>query len=181
MTYAHSKKIPRKSRIASHNTENLKSFISPAILKMKDYNTESQDCEHGGEGIESQPSSMHKTKTFHPTRDAISLRAFLYQLLALLTAFSLGYLIAQQRHITTPNLSSTSLQTSAPTRQLFAYNRTFSSPPSNITNQAWIDLFPAHHGFLVHPTLAPNLSVVAVFHQLHCVVRTALLPFTAAI
>ena len=54
--------------------------------------------------------------------------------------------------------------------EIFRYNRTFSSGPSNITNQAWTQLFPNEGGFFKHPVIAPKRSTFAVFHQLHCLV-----------
>ncbi|KAI0478577.1 hypothetical protein GGR56DRAFT_328896 [Xylariaceae sp. FL0804] len=44
----------------------------------------------------------------------------------------------------------------------------FSYPPSEHTNRAWRDIFPAEGGFFVHPTIAPTRSTFSVFHQLHC-------------
>jgi len=54
------------------------------------------------------------------------------------------------------------------TVQVFRYNRTFGELPSNYSNQAWHDLFPEQGGFFKHPTIAPQRSAFAVFHQLHC-------------
>ena len=53
---------------------------------------------------------------------------------------------------------------------VFQYNRSFSYPPSNITNRAWRDIFPQEGGFFIHPTIAPTRSTFSVFHQLHCLV-----------
>ena len=53
----------------------------------------------------------------------------------------------------------------------FRYNRTFSSAPSPVTDEAWEQLFPAHHGFFSHPTIAPARSAFSAFHELHCLVR----------
>lgn len=57
------------------------------------------------------------------------------------------------------------------------WNGTFShlqpSPQSYL--EAWRGLFPLHStvgGIVQHPTLAPNGSALAVFHQLHCLVGT---------
>ncbi|KAL8788075.1 MAG: hypothetical protein Q9195_007489 [Heterodermia aff. obscurata] len=50
----------------------------------------------------------------------------------------------------------------------FHYNRSFSYPPSNHTNRAWRNIFPAEGGFFIHPTIAPTRSTFSVFHQLHC-------------
>ncbi|KAF2750982.1 hypothetical protein M011DRAFT_396168, partial [Sporormia fimetaria CBS 119925] len=50
----------------------------------------------------------------------------------------------------------------------FKYNRTYTLPPTNETNAAWNDIFPNGAGFVQHPTLAPNTSGIAIFHQLHC-------------
>jgi hypothetical protein len=52
----------------------------------------------------------------------------------------------------------------------FEHNETFSQAPSALTNRAWEAIFPDGHGFMKHPELAPQLSVLAVYHQLHCLV-----------
>lgn len=52
----------------------------------------------------------------------------------------------------------------------FEHNETFSKAPSTLTNKAWEAIFPDGHGFMKHPELAPQLSVLAVYHQLHCLV-----------
>ncbi|KAF2828336.1 hypothetical protein CC86DRAFT_241323, partial [Ophiobolus disseminans] len=52
--------------------------------------------------------------------------------------------------------------------QTFHYNRSFSYPPSEHTNRAWRNIFPAEGGFFIHPTIAPTRSTFSVFHQLHC-------------
>ncbi|PSN75083.1 hypothetical protein BS50DRAFT_480838, partial [Corynespora cassiicola Philippines] len=51
----------------------------------------------------------------------------------------------------------------------FKYNDTFSLPPDNYTNTAWDDIFPPGAGFITHPQFSPNISGLAVFHQLHCI------------
>ncbi|KAF7867203.1 hypothetical protein EAF04_005286 [Stromatinia cepivora] len=52
--------------------------------------------------------------------------------------------------------------------ETWVYNRTFSGPPSNETELAWRSIFPKGRGFIHHPSLAPNISGIAVFHELHC-------------
>jgi len=52
--------------------------------------------------------------------------------------------------------------------ETWIYNRTFSSAPTNETELAWREIFPKGRGFIHHPTLAPNISGIAVFHELHC-------------
>ncbi|XXG94397.1 hypothetical protein Hte_000652 [Hypoxylon texense] len=43
------------------------------------------------------------------------------------------------------------------------------APPANGSHEpAWDKLIPNGLGYVKHPTLAPEISVVAVFHQLHC-------------
>ena len=54
--------------------------------------------------------------------------------------------------------------------EVFRYNRTFGSAPSDLTDRAWDALFPEQGGFFKHPTIAPQRSAFAVFHQLHCLV-----------
>ena len=56
------------------------------------------------------------------------------------------------------------------------YNQTFTLAPSPDTDKAWDDIFPTGKGFVKHPSIAPQLSGLAVFHQIHCVVCEACLP-----
>ena len=53
----------------------------------------------------------------------------------------------------------------------FKYNGIYGEQPSEITDQAWENLFPEQGGFFKHPDLAPMRSALSVFHQLHCLVR----------
>ena len=57
------------------------------------------------------------------------------------------------------------------TSQVFRYNRTYGSAPSNLTNAAWAALLPEQGGFFKHPSIAPERSAFSVFHQLHCLVN----------
>ncbi|KAL4935902.1 hypothetical protein BDV06DRAFT_233879 [Aspergillus oleicola] len=41
-------------------------------------------------------------------------------------------------------------------------------PPEGGPEPVWDELIPDGLGYTVHPDLSPNMSVVAVFHQLHC-------------
>ena len=67
------------------------------------------------------------------------------------------------------------------------YNLTYTKEPSPESDAAWDSMFPskpwtlshaASHsyfkaegvGFVKHPELSPNLSGLAIFHELHCVV-----------
>ncbi|KAJ8058507.1 hypothetical protein OCU04_012693 [Sclerotinia nivalis] len=52
--------------------------------------------------------------------------------------------------------------------ETWVYNRTFSDPPSHETESAWRSIFPKGRGFIHHQSLAPNVSGIAVFHELHC-------------
>lgn len=55
--------------------------------------------------------------------------------------------------------------------QVFRYDRTFGDRPSNKSDEAWHALFPEQGGFFRHPKLAPKRSALAVYHQLHCLVK----------
>lgn len=50
------------------------------------------------------------------------------------------------------------------------YNPTYTEEPSPETDAAWDSMFPKGVGFVKHPEVSPNLSGLAVFHELHCVV-----------
>jgi len=52
--------------------------------------------------------------------------------------------------------------------ETWTYNRTFSQAPNEEAEFAWRSIFPKGRGFVHHPTLAPNISGIAVFHELHC-------------
>lgn len=80
------------------------------------------------------------------------------------------------------------------------YNKTYTLEPTPKINEAWDNMFPsrsfsspegsaeymAHReilegkGFIQHPEISPNISGIAVFHELHCVV-SRLLPIAFAI
>ncbi|MCJ1446042.1 MAG: hypothetical protein MMC23_006547 [Stictis urceolatum] len=47
-------------------------------------------------------------------------------------------------------------------------NKTFAQSPNILSEQAWDELVPVGKGFIHHPELAPFISNLAVFHQLHC-------------
>ena len=49
-------------------------------------------------------------------------------------------------------------------------NKTFAQSPNILSEQAWDELVPVGKGFIHHPELAPFISNLAVFHQLHCLV-----------
>ncbi|KAL4860740.1 hypothetical protein BDV12DRAFT_208890 [Aspergillus spectabilis] len=43
-----------------------------------------------------------------------------------------------------------------------------SAPPEAGSEPVWDALIPDGLGYIIHPDLSPNISVIAVFHQLHC-------------
>ncbi|KAI1465030.1 uncharacterized protein F4812DRAFT_128443 [Daldinia caldariorum] len=48
------------------------------------------------------------------------------------------------------------------------HNLTFTQKPSPASEAAWASIIPAGRGFVHHPQLAPFISNIATFHQLHC-------------
>ncbi|KAH8761128.1 hypothetical protein F5883DRAFT_129171 [Diaporthe sp. PMI_573] len=78
---------------------------------------------------------------------------------------SVGYLLGSSRTARASEIGALPLALETHT---FQYNRSFSYPPSEHTNRAWREIFPAEGGFFVHPTIAPTRSTFSVFHQLHC-------------
>ncbi|KAJ8113015.1 hypothetical protein ONZ43_g5254 [Nemania bipapillata] len=54
-------------------------------------------------------------------------------------------------------------------QQVMTLHEMQGAPPANGSHEpAWDKLIPNGLGYVRHPTLAPEVSVVAVFHQLHC-------------
>ncbi|MDI1485618.1 MAG: hypothetical protein OHK93_003807 [Ramalina farinacea] len=54
-------------------------------------------------------------------------------------------------------------------RYPMVYNLTYTREPTDETNAAWDAMFPTGVGFVKHPEISPELSGIAVFHELHCV------------
>lgn len=52
------------------------------------------------------------------------------------------------------------------------FNGSFPQRSNPESDSAWDSLFPEKLGFVQHPELAPNVAGIAVFHELHCLVRT---------
>ena len=50
------------------------------------------------------------------------------------------------------------------------HNTTFSQKPTVDSELAWNSIVPVGRGFIHHPDLAPFISNIAVFHQIHCLV-----------
>ncbi len=61
--------------------------------------------------------------------------------------------------------------------QVWQHNLTFSQSPTLESESAWASTVPVGRGFIHHPELAPFISGIAVFHQLHCLVCLLPLPF----
>ncbi|KAF2875138.1 hypothetical protein BDV95DRAFT_309506 [Massariosphaeria phaeospora] len=53
-------------------------------------------------------------------------------------------------------------------RTVWDLNTTFIQRPTLKSEAAWNSLVPVGRGFVHHPQLAPFVSNIAVFHQLHC-------------
>ncbi|OTA99910.1 hypothetical protein M426DRAFT_66888, partial [Hypoxylon sp. CI-4A] len=53
---------------------------------------------------------------------------------------------------------------------IFQYHKEYAMRPSEESQQSWESLFPRKcgHGFVRHPTISPDMTGVAVYHQLHC-------------
>ena len=55
--------------------------------------------------------------------------------------------------------------------QVWQHNLTFSQKPTLESERAWSSIIPVGRGFIHHQEVAPFISNIAVFHQLHCLVR----------
>ncbi len=58
-----------------------------------------------------------------------------------------------------------------PIHQVWEHNLTFSQKPTPESEAAWGSIIPVGRGFIHHDQLAPFISNIAVFHQLHCLVE----------
>lgn len=75
--------------------------------------------------------------------------------------------------------SETFLQLPGTQPQIWIYNRTFSEAPSDLSDSSWQSLFPRGVGFVQNPEIAPEISGISVFHQLHCLNSLRIAYYTA--
>ncbi|KAF2653495.1 hypothetical protein K491DRAFT_602680, partial [Lophiostoma macrostomum CBS 122681] len=59
--------------------------------------------------------------------------------------------------------------------QVWELNSTFIQRPTPESEAAWNSLVPVGRGFVHHDELAPFISNIAVFHQLHCLAKHGIL------
>lgn len=50
------------------------------------------------------------------------------------------------------------------------HNLTFTQEPSPESEAAWASIIPSGRGFVHHAQLAPFISNIALYHELHCLV-----------
>ncbi|KAK3688838.1 hypothetical protein B0T22DRAFT_528068 [Podospora appendiculata] len=63
--------------------------------------------------------------------------------------------------------------------QIWEHNLTFTERPSPESEAAWASIIPVGRGFVHHEQLAPFISNIAVFHQLHCLHAIVIAYYTA--
>ena len=90
-------------------------------------------------------------------------------LLIALTTFLLGISLGAYvpSHLSRPSIKSL-LAPPGDQKVEWSYNKTFGKPPATEVDEAWSSIFPVGRGFVQHPEFAPNISGLAVFHELHC-------------
>jgi hypothetical protein len=54
--------------------------------------------------------------------------------------------------------------------EVWEHNLTFSQAPTAESEAAWASVIPVGRGFIHHDEIAPFISNIAAFHQLHCLV-----------
>jgi hypothetical protein len=64
-----------------------------------------------------------------------------------------------------------------PIQTQWQHNLTFTRKPDAESEAAWSSIIPTGRGFIHHPQLAPFVSNIAVFHQLHCLVSISILSY----
>ncbi|KAE8314739.1 hypothetical protein BDV41DRAFT_575395 [Aspergillus transmontanensis] len=65
-------------------------------------------------------------------------------------------------------------------KTIWEHNLTFSQRPTPESEAAWNSIIPVGRGFIHHPEIAPFISNIAVFHQLHCL-HAILVAYYAAV
>ncbi|KAK0621568.1 hypothetical protein B0T17DRAFT_617998 [Bombardia bombarda] len=66
-----------------------------------------------------------------------------------------------------------------PIQTAWEHNFTFSQRPTPESEAAWASIIPIGRGFIHHPQLAPFISNIAVFHELHCLHAVVIAYWTA--
>ncbi|KAL2827693.1 hypothetical protein BJY01DRAFT_228955 [Aspergillus pseudoustus] len=109
-------------------------------------------------------ASPRDTKSPSRTRTAIHVA----QTVALFAiAFVLGFVLCYVK-TTQRQWEEGLLLPPGTTHRELDHDLTFSQRPNAETEKAWADIIPAGRGFIQHPKLAPAVSGLTVFHQLHC-------------
>ncbi|KAL2796246.1 hypothetical protein BJX66DRAFT_336260 [Aspergillus keveii] len=90
------------------------------------------------------------------------------QIIALFAlAFVLGFVVGKAQ-MRPPQSRDGLLLPAGTVHMTFYQNGTFTQRPDTEEDRAWDDLVPVGRGFVQHPQLAPDVSALTVFHQLHC-------------
>lgn len=117
-------------------------------------------------------------KPYRPTRQPIWTqlnKSIPYFLLTFVIAMSIGIFIGRQfipfTSQTNRHINGDLPEPVGDIHQVWQHNLTFSQPPTPQSEAAWASIIPAGRGFIHHEPIAPFISNIAVFHQLHCLVR----------
>ncbi|KAK2598907.1 hypothetical protein QQS21_005649 [Conoideocrella luteorostrata] len=110
-------------------------------------------------------------KDLEPTaRSSQSIQAqkWINMLTAVILSVVVGYLAGLAR-LHPPSTSTFGLPVPpGKVRLYWQHNITFTERPSPSSEAAWNSIIPVGRGFVHHHELAPFISNIAVFHQLHC-------------
>lgn len=145
----------------------LRTSHSPSYFPLPQYGHIDDDNDPGKETVQSLRGQGKRALWSPWLQLAMMVVSFL---LAGTAGFFIGLSLPQKR------LASWSLPDTVPqvfiglSTETFQYNESFATPPPQEGGQepVWDSLIPNGLGYVKHPTLAPNLSVISVFHQLHC-------------
>ena len=118
------------------------------------------------------------------TRPSFKLRSiYLYVLFSFVLLGSLPLSFLAGRYSVAARMPNTHglLLPPGEVEQVWEHNLTFSSEPTPQSEAAWASIIPIGRGFIHQPELAPFVSSIAVFHQLHCLVGQSFVASNATI
>lgn len=83
-----------------------------------------------------------------------------------------GWISNEASHVLIQPLAKSFLEPDGSLRYKMHFNGSFPRAASPTTDALWDSLFPSKFGFVQHPIISPDVSGIAMFHELHCLVSS---------
>ncbi|KAI0855709.1 hypothetical protein F4860DRAFT_495537 [Xylaria cubensis] len=113
-------------------------------------------------------TDMDKLTIISETSRAKLMCQWIALVFAVMISLMIGYLLGLSRSLETNTVNYGLPLPPGSLHTRWQHNLTFTQMPSPSSETAWNSIIPTGRGFVHHSQLAPFISNIAVFHQLHC-------------